>query len=90
MTHIFVRKGERAKAEAIHRELESRALTGYVQFTWLSYSALALGRIDEAMDYAFRSVRERDAFGPWFLRWPAIEQLQSHHRYPELKRSIIL
>jgi eukaryotic-like serine/threonine-protein kinase len=90
MTHIFVRKGERAKAEAIHRELESRAITGYVQFTWLSYSALAIGRIDEAMDYAFRSVTERDAFGPWFLRWPGIEQLQSHHRYPELKRLITL
>jgi TolB-like protein/Tfp pilus assembly protein PilF len=88
LTHIFARSGEHAKAKAIHSELESRALTGYVQSTWLSFSAVALGRIDEAMDHAFRSVTERDAFGPWFLRWPAIEPLLAHPRYPELKRLI--
>jgi serine/threonine protein kinase/tetratricopeptide (TPR) repeat protein len=88
MTHIYAQLGDRARAEAVHRELESRALTSYVQYTWLSFSAVALGRIDEAMDLAFRSIAEVDAFGPWFLRWPAIEPLQSHHRYPELKRLV--
>jgi serine/threonine protein kinase/tetratricopeptide (TPR) repeat protein len=88
ITHIYAQSGDRAKAEAIHSELESRALTGYVQCTWLSYSAVALGRIDEAMDYAFRSVTEVDSFGPWFLRWRGIESLLSHPRYPELKSLI--
>jgi eukaryotic-like serine/threonine-protein kinase len=90
MTHIFARQGERAKAEAVHSELKSRAITGYVQHTWLSFSALALGRVDEAMDEAFLSVSEIDAFGPWFLRWPGIEPMQSHPRYAELKRLITL
>jgi tetratricopeptide (TPR) repeat protein len=90
MTHIYARQGERAKAEAIHRELESRAISGFVQHTWLSYSAIALGRIEEAMDQAFKSVVERDAFGPWFLHWTGLEPLQSHPRYPELKALLTL
>ena len=86
MTHIFAQSGDHVKAEAVHREIESRAITGYVQWTWLSFSAIALGRIDEAMDYAFRSVTEVDSFGPWFLRSPGLEALRAHPRYPELKR----
>jgi serine/threonine protein kinase len=88
MAHAFAMRGERAKAEAVHRELEARAITGYIQHTWLALSALALGRTDDAMELAFRSVTEADAFGPWFLRWPGIEALQSHPRYPELRRLI--
>ena len=88
LTQIYARQGERAKAEAMHRELESRAITGFVQHTWLSLSAIALGRIDEAMDHAFLSVTEFNAFGPWFLRWGGVEQLQSHPRYDELKRLV--
>jgi len=88
MAHAFVMMGERAKAEAVHREIEARALSGYVQHSWRAYSALALGRVDEAMEHAIRSVTEVDAFGPWFLRWPGGEALQSHRRYPELRRLI--
>jgi hypothetical protein len=86
MTHIFAASGERTRAEAIHQELLARATTGYVQCTWLAMSALALGRVDEAMDFTFRSVTECDAFGPWFLRWPNSEALHAHPRYPELRR----
>ncbi|MBK5189163.1 MAG: hypothetical protein JJD97_13040, partial [Gemmatimonadaceae bacterium] len=90
MTHGFVMVGDPAKAEAIDRELQARAITGYIQCTWLALSALALGRVDEAMDLAFRSVTEADAFGPWFMRWPGTEALRSHHRYPELRRLVRL
>ncbi len=86
MTHIFAASGDRKRAEAIHQELLARAVSGYVQHTWLATSALALGRDDEAMDYAIRSVTETDAFGPWFLRWPNSESLRAHRRYPELRR----
>ena len=86
MTHIFAGLGDRARAEAIHQELHARAVTGYVQCTWLAISALALGRVDDAMDLAFRSVMEADGFGPWFLRWPGCEALYTHPRYPELRR----
>ena len=84
MTHIFAARGDRVRAEAIHQELVARSVTGYVQCTWLAASALALGRIDEAMELVFRSVTESDAFGPWFLRWPNSEGIRSHARFPEL------
>ncbi|HEV2644240.1 MAG TPA: hypothetical protein VGT98_16120, partial [Candidatus Elarobacter sp.] len=88
MTYIHAAQGDRARAEAIHEELLARAVSGYVQCTWLAVSALALGRVDEAMDFAFRSVTEADAFGPWFLRWPKCEALESHPRYPDLRRLV--
>ena len=88
MAHAFVMMGERAKAEAVHREIEARATSGFVQHTWRAHSALALGLVDEAMEHAIRSVTEVDAFGPWFLRWPGVEVLEAHRRYPELKRLI--
>jgi len=88
MAHAFAMMGERAKAEAIHGEIEARAASGFVQHTWRSYSALAIGRVDEAMEHAIRSVTETDAFGPWFLRWPGAEALLTHPRYPELRRMI--
>lgn len=88
MTHIFAAGGDRVRAEAIHQELLARASTSYIQCTWLAMSALALGRVDEAIDFTFRSVTESDAFGPWFLRWPNSDALHAHPRYPELRRMV--
>jgi TolB-like protein/tRNA A-37 threonylcarbamoyl transferase component Bud32/Tfp pilus assembly protein PilF len=78
--------GDARRAEAVHEELRARAISGMVESVWLARSALALGRVDEAMDHAMRSVEEREMFGPWITRFPDIEALQSHPRYPELLR----
>ncbi|MGH2634506.1 MAG: hypothetical protein ACRDG3_13970, partial [Tepidiformaceae bacterium] len=88
LTHVLAAQGERARAEAVDDELRARARSGYVQCTWLALSALALGRIDEAMDLTFRSVTESDAFGPWFIRFPGTEALRAHPRYPELMQLV--
>jgi serine/threonine protein kinase/tetratricopeptide (TPR) repeat protein len=88
LTRVFAGQGDLARAEAVDDELRAREKTGYVQCTWLALSALALGRIDEAMELTFRSVTESDAFGPWFLRFPGIEALRAHSRFPELARLI--
>jgi eukaryotic-like serine/threonine-protein kinase len=88
LTHVLVAQGDIARAQAINDELRARARSGYVQCTWLALSALALGHTDEAMDLTFRSVTERDAFGPWFLRFPGTKALHAHPRYPELLRLV--
>jgi eukaryotic-like serine/threonine-protein kinase len=87
-THIFAAQGDLARAQAVDDELRARARSSYVQCTWLALSAFALGRTDEAMELTFRSVREADAFGPWFLRWPNTEALRAHPRYPELAKLV--
>jgi TolB-like protein/tRNA A-37 threonylcarbamoyl transferase component Bud32/Tfp pilus assembly protein PilF len=83
---VHAARGDRARAEAFHQELLARAVSGSVQSVWLALSALALGRNDEAMDHAMRSVQQREAFGPWFVRWPGTEALHAHPRYVELRR----
>jgi eukaryotic-like serine/threonine-protein kinase len=88
LTKAFAGLGDLARAQAVDDELRARAKTGYVQCTWLALSALALGRIDEAMQLTFRSVTESDAFGPWFLRFPGTEALRAHPRFPELARLV--
>ena len=84
LTHVYAAQGDLARAQAMDDELHARARSGYVQCTWLALSALALGRIDEAMELTFGSVTERDAFGPWFLRFLGTDALRAHPRYPEL------
>lgn len=86
LTQLYVTRDDRVRAEAAHQELVSRSLTSHVQWLWLANSAVSLGRLDEAMDYAMRSVKVNDGFGPWFVRWPLGERFREHPRYPELRR----
>ena len=59
-------------------------MTSRVTFYTRAVSALYLGRIDEAIEHALRSAELKDAIGPVWYRWPDIEALQAHPRYPEV------
>jgi TolB-like protein/Tfp pilus assembly protein PilF len=84
LTSVHAGLGDVRRAEAIHAELRARAISGFVESIWLTRSALAIGRVDEAMEHAMRSVEAREMFGPWVKRLPGMEPLQAHPRYPEL------
>ena len=84
LTGLYAQRGDRVRAEAIHAELIARALTSRVPFFSRAMSALYLGRIDEALEYALRSAEARDGPGPVWYRWPDIEPLQAHPRFPEV------
>lgn len=84
MTGLFSQRGDRRRAEAIHTELESRAQTAFVPFFSLAVSAIYLGRMEEAFNLALRSAEARDGIGPMWLRFPDIEPVLTHPRYPEL------
>lgn len=79
-----MQRGDRVRAEAVHAELEARAVTARVSFFSRAISALYLGRVDEAMEHAVRSAEVKDAIGPMWYRWPDLGALQAHPRYPEL------
>ena len=81
---LYMQRGDRVRAEAVHTELEARAVTSRVPFFSRADSALYLGRLDEAVDLAIQSARLRDAIGPIWYRWPDIEALQAHPRYDEV------
>ena len=84
LTGLYMQRGDRTRAEAVHAELEARAVTSRITFYTRAVSALYLGRIDEAVDHALRSAELKDALGPIWYRWPDIEALQAHPRYAEI------
>jgi Flp pilus assembly protein TadD len=88
MTGLFMQRGDRRKAEAIHTELEARSVTSSVQFFSRAVSAIYLGRIEEAFELALESARARDGVGHMWVRFPDIEPILTHPRYPEILAAI--
>ena len=84
LTGLYTQSGDRRRAEAVHAEIEARAVTSRISFYTRAVSAIYLGRIDEALEHAIRSAEARDAIGPVWFRWPDIEPLQAHPRYLEV------
>jgi eukaryotic-like serine/threonine-protein kinase len=84
LTGLYMQRGDRVRAEAVHAELEARAVTSRVSFYTRAVSALYLGRIEEALAHALRSAELKDAIGPIWYRWPDIEALQAHPRFPDV------
>ncbi|MBY0491857.1 MAG: protein kinase [Gemmatimonadaceae bacterium] len=83
---LYVQAGDRARAEAAYAELQARAQLQLIPSYSLACCATYLGRIDEAMDHAFESVRKRDAINSFaFHRHPGLEPIFAHPRYPELR-----
>ena len=84
LTGLYMQRGDRERAEAVHTELAARAMTSRVPFFSRAISAVYLGRVDEAVEHAIRSAELRDAIGPIWFRWPDIEALRAHPRFPEV------
>ena len=84
LTPLYMARGDRRRAEAIHAELSARAITTRVPWFSLAFSALALGQADEAMRHAIASAKVHDGLGPVWLRWPGVEPLMQHPQYEQL------
>jgi serine/threonine protein kinase/Tfp pilus assembly protein PilF len=84
MTGLFMQRGDRRRAEAVHAELEARAQTSFIPFFSLAVSAIYLGRIEEGFEFALKSAEARDGIGPMWVRFPDIEPVLTHPRYPEI------
>ena len=84
MTGLFMQRGDRRRAEAIHAELEARSVTASVSYFTRAVSAAYLGRSDEAFEHALESARLRDGIGHVWIRFPDLEPILEHPRYPEI------
>jgi len=84
LTGLYVQAGDRRRAEAVHAELQARAVTTGVSAFSRAVSANYLGQLDEAVELAIVSARERDSIGPTWYRWPDLEELRADPRYPEV------
>jgi serine/threonine-protein kinase len=84
LTGLYMQRGDHVRAEAVHAELEARAVTSQISFYTRAVSATYLGRMDEALQHAIRCAEARDAIGPVWFRWPDLGPLHAHPRYPEV------
>ena len=82
LTGLYMQRDDRTRAEAVHAELEARAVTSTITFYTRAVSALYLGRVDEAVEHALRSAELKDALGPIWYRWPDIEALPGRGSTP--------
>ena len=89
LTGLYMQRGDRRRAEAVHAELEARAITSRISHFTLATSLLYLGRVDEAMEEAIQSARVRDAIGPIWWRWGDTAPLVAHPRYEELLAAMV-
>ncbi len=86
LTQAHAGLGHSTRAQGAYDEMRARAVNDSVDSVWLCIAAIALGRLDEAMDHAMRSVEDRELFGPWLGLVPGSEALKEHPRFPELIR----
>ncbi|HSB55323.1 MAG TPA: protein kinase [Gemmatimonadales bacterium] len=81
---IYRQLGDERRAQATYDELMARAVTAPVTHWSRSVAACYMGKLDEALEHALTSARNRDSIGPIWFRWPDIERLQAHPRYGEV------
>ena len=80
--------GDRAKAEAVIKELEDMARHRYVPAWTQGYIWLYLNERDRALDLLERSVAERDPNCIWFNVDPALDSLRNEPRFQALLSQI--
>lgn len=85
LTGIYMALNDHVRAEAIHAELLARAVTSRIPNFSLCVSAIALGRMDEAMTHALESARVHDGLGPVWWRNVWADALHGHPRHGELR-----
>ena len=86
----YLKRGDARRAEAVYSELQARSEIDDVPRSALALAASALGRTDEAIDFALESAERCDATTPFWTRAPpfASDAVRAHPRYPELRRAM--
>jgi eukaryotic-like serine/threonine-protein kinase len=86
---IYMRLDDRRRADAVYTELAARAVTSRIPHFSLAFALMYLGRLDEALDEAHRSIVANDAPGRTvWLRWGDLHLLQAHDGYDELAAAV--
>src|SRR5690242_19762141 len=83
-------RGDVHRADAYFRELLVRFEHEPPAYSALSTSAVAAGRLDEAMEFAIRSADAHELLSKFALYMPWFEPLQAHPRFGELRERLRL
>jgi serine/threonine-protein kinase len=73
--------GKGAEAESLYRDLAEESRRAYVSPVAFGMLCLGLGRLDEALDWAQRSVDERRGWFVYAKVNPIFEPLREHPRF---------
>jgi serine/threonine-protein kinase len=79
--YALARVGKGAEAESLYRDLAEESRRAYVSPVAFGMLCLGLGRLDEALDWAQRSVDERRGWFVYAKVNPIFEPLREHPRF---------
>jgi tetratricopeptide (TPR) repeat protein len=86
----YARAGRSADAEAVLQELERLSATDYVAPIWLGDVCVALGRLEQALDYFERGFEQQVGFLHRIGSSPEHDPLRDHPRFKSLLRRLNL
>ena len=89
LPRCYMLRGDIAGAEAMYAEMQARLRNDDVSRMTLAIAADDIGRVDDAIGYAFESVQRCDFTIPFWSRrsWTS-DAFRAHPRYPELLRAM--
>jgi tetratricopeptide (TPR) repeat protein len=86
----YGRAGRLSDAQAILDELNAPPAGDYAAPMWVGDVCLAMGRLDDALDYFERAIDERNAILLRMGTSPEYDALRGHPRFNELLRRVNL
>lgn len=90
LAHIYARNGQKAEAENILRELETRATDEYVSPFAFALIYTGLDKEKNALDWLEKAYRERDTILFNYIRDPQLNSLRNEPRFAELLKQVNL
>ena len=84
----YAKSGRAEHARAIHDELEARARHEFVSPGWIAIAAGAAGRLDDAIRWTERAVRERDPIVLWSRTIVFWDDVRTHPRFEVVMRDV--
>jgi tetratricopeptide (TPR) repeat protein len=87
---VYAAVGREGEADMLHSEILARCKSSHVSAITLAVIPLALGRIDEGLDFLDAAYESREPLLIVVPRWPTFDPLREHPRYHDLLRRLRL
>jgi serine/threonine protein kinase/tetratricopeptide (TPR) repeat protein len=86
--HVYAQSGDRAEAEKILKELNTRSAQTYVQPIWIAVIQAALGNKEEAFSWLRKAVGDRSVWLIYLRVDPIFDSLRTDARFADLTRQV--
>jgi tetratricopeptide (TPR) repeat protein len=86
--HAYAQSGDRAEAQKILKELNTRSTQTYVQPIWIAVIQAALGNKEEAFSWLRKAVGDRSVWLIYLKVDPIFDSLRTDARFADVARQV--